>query len=352
MLHISFGSDINYLMQCGVAITSLCENNKGIALNIHILALCDEGQITQFDPLLDIINNYNQQGEVIRVDSSHFKNMPEGYYISRAAYLRLLLPDILKDDISQVLYLDSDIVVLDSLSYFIDNPLELEEAAAASIDLDGNSIKHHNAIDIPAFVPYFNSGVLFMNLSYWRTHDITRKALDNIVKYQYRFHDQDAINSLLYNNIRILPFKYNLQVGYLQRNQNDYGIDKKYYEEIDTAKEAPAILHYASYKKPWQKDCPYQELWMKYKRMTQWKNLPLVSRKLNRDSLNELIEKSNKEAGVWLVNTTDYYHFLIHLANIRGGQYIISFMSLQFRFFVKCSKVIKSIVNFMRKKFA
>lgn len=348
MLHISFGSDINYAMQCGVAITSLCENNKDIDLNIHILALCDDAQIAQFDPLLDIIKQYSQQGEVIRVDSSHFKDMPEGYYISRAAYLRLLLPVLLKEDISQVLYLDSDLVILESLRYFIDNPLEPEEAAAAAIDLDGNSIQHHNMIDIPAFVPYFNSGVLFINLSYWRTHNITRKALDNIVKYQYAYQDQDAINALLYDKIRILPFKYNLQVGYLQRNQNEYGIDKKYYEEIDAAKKAPAILHYASYKKPWQKDCPYQELWVKYKNMTQWKDLPLVSRKLNRDSLNELIEKSNKEAGVWLINTADYYQFLIHLANIRGGQYIISFMSLQFRFFVRCSKVVKSIVYILR----
>lgn len=341
MLHISFGADINYAMQCGVAITSLCENNKDLELCFHILALCEDEQMGLFDPILDVIRQYNQNGEIIRIEAKHFQNMPEVNYISRAAYLRLLLPVVLKDDISQILYLDSDTVVLGSLKYFENNPLSNIEAAAAAIDLDGNSIQHHNRIDIPPYVPYYNSGVLYMNLDYWRQNDITRKALENIVNYQYGFQDQDAINTLLFNKIRRLPYKYNVQIGYYLREQAGYGLDKKYYEEIEEAKKHPAIVHYASYHKPWQTDTPYQELWLKYKSMTRWKDTPLMERPFNQEALNDFIAKVDKEASVWMDCTRNYYTFLFHLSHVSGGHYVISFVSELLRFFIACSKIRK-----------
>ena len=55
---------------------------------------------------------------------------------------------------------------------------------------------------------YFNSGVLLINLDYWREHNITQQLLDFVCTNPNKclLHDQDAINAVLYGKIRRLQF--------------------------------------------------------------------------------------------------------------------------------------------------
>lgn len=287
ILHVAFGTDSNYIMQCGVAITSLCENNKDLNLVIHVLCMCKENEFSTFNILAECCTKYQVKVDLIRVTEEHFTGMPELTYISKATYLRLLLPQVLKDEIGQVLYLDSDLVILGDLHYFTDNPLSANEACAAAIDVNGQSIKHHNRIGIPIGELYHNAGVLYMNLTYWRAHSVSAQALEDIRRHQYPHQDQDAINALLYDKIRTIPYEYNLQTSHFLYPPHMQELDTKYHQQLKEAMAKPVIIHYASYRKPWQKECPLQEYWLNYKKISLWRETPLLPATPNPDTLHE-----------------------------------------------------------------
>lgn len=292
MIHIAFGADTNYIMQCGVAITSLCENNKDNELFVHIMTLCEKNEKEQFNALLDILDKYHQRGELIAIGEDYFKGLPEGDYISKATYLRLLLPKVLPE-VEQILYLDSDIVVLGNLVYFAEHSLASDMACGAAIDVNGCTIKHHNRLGIPHPTIYFNAGVLQMNLKYWRNNNIAAKAIEGISSHNdWWFMDQDAINVVLSGKISRIPYEYNLQTSHYLYPPTVQELDIQYHQELARAMDNPVIIHYASYRKPWQKDCPKQEHWLKYKNKTQWKDVPLMKSKPNDDTTQEWKEKA------------------------------------------------------------
>lgn len=309
MLHIAFGADTKYVMQCGVAITSVCENNNDMNIFFHVMVLCEDKEVVKFNPLVQIFEKYGQKGELIPIGQEYFDNLPEGNYISRATYLRLLLPKALPAEITQVLYLDSDIVVLGSLKFFEEHPLSSTVACGAALDINGMSIKHHNRLNLSNPVTYFNAGVLQMNLAYWRENDIARQAIDGIAKHpDWWFMDQDAINVVLEGYISRIPYQYNLQTNHYLCPPEQQELDKSFHPEVNDAMEHPIILHYASYRKPWQRGCPKQEFWLKYKKMTQWASCPMMSSKPNDDTTQELMKKAYRKSA-YAVNTFAPYLF-------------------------------------------
>ena len=329
MLHIAFGADTKYIMQSEVAMTSLFENNRDMSLCIHILALCDEDKLEQFNVLKECSEKYNHNIEIIRITPTHFEGLPESSYISKATYLRLLLPRLLGEDIEQILYLDSDIIVLGSLKYFTENPLAQDEACAAAIDVNGQSTKHHNRIGMPIGRLYHNAGVLFMNLTYWRKYDITSKTLENIHKYQYAFQDQDAINAILYDKIRTISYKYNLQTSHFLYPANEQELDSVYHQDLLESMDNPVIIHYASYRKPWQKECPLQEFWLKYKSMTVWDNVPLEPGTVNADTMREWYLKAiDGHEGLFHRFSPVYYRLFYYASNCKGARYWLPFISI------------------------
>lgn len=296
MLHLAFGLDKNYVMQCGVAISSVCENNKSEDVFFHILVLSEKNELDIFSDLIDIINRYNQKYEIISIGELYFEKLPQIGYISKATYLRLLLPQVIDSSIDQLLYLDSDIVVLGSLHFFVENPLRDDIACGAAIDVNGCTVKHHNRLGISSPVTYFNAGVLQMNLKYWREHNISDQVIQKISENRYWFMDQDAINVVLCGKISRIPYKYNVQTSHYLYPPIEQELDITYHQELLEAMDKPIIIHYASYRKPWFDDCPKREYWDCYLKKTKWANEPLLYTPPNDDTTQEwLLRIRNKD---------------------------------------------------------
>ena len=86
-------------------------------------------------------------------------------------------------------------------------------------------------------LPYFNSGVMVVNLEQWRAENIERQCLDLIAKPAgpYRWWDQTILNYLLRGRIGLLPQEWNWQS-----------------EEVPHLDEpSPSVLHYTTGLKPW-----------------------------------------------------------------------------------------------------
>ena len=73
----------------------------------------------------------------------------------------------------------------------------------------------YTRLHYPSSDSYFNSGVLLVNLDYWREEGLMSKALDYISKNGSKlvFYDQDVLNALLHDCKLFLPFRYNVQDG-------------------------------------------------------------------------------------------------------------------------------------------
>ena len=194
---------------------------------------------------------------------------------SMATYYRLFLSRVLSDNIEKVIYLDGDILVMDSLQGLWNIDMS-EKAIAAVPDSYNNDITHYNRLRYSQEQGYFNAGVLLINLKYWREHKVENIFLDYVINYPERLacHDQDVMN-YVFKDVKIeLPIKYNML--------NEYWFDVRYslisweYEQqILDGQKNPVIIHFTCIPKPWYKNCkhPYKKMFEKYKSMSLWSNV-------------------------------------------------------------------------------
>lgn len=273
-------TDNNYVMPSGVLICSICENNKGNRIRFHIIG--DE-KLTEIGKasLQEEVNRYHHSISFYNIDSSLYSFMPTGkegqpQHITIAAYYRLFLADLLPVDIDKVLYLDCDTIVRHSLKDLWSTDIT-DYAVGGVTDVFEGLICHYNRLRYPQPLGYFNSGVLLINLAYWRKYKLQDLFLDYLKKYPERlkYYDQDVLNYVLREKKKTLHLKYNVQDCFLRK---ELFISWEYETELNDAVNDPYIIHYSGGMKPWVKECknPFRSEFVKYLQCTKWKNTHLV----------------------------------------------------------------------------
>lgn len=294
MINIVACASDNYTMQCGVMMCSVCENNRTEAINFYIFV---DNKFTDAHKkdLEDLVGKYPQKRIcfLLITDEQIQRFLPfETYFYTRHVFYRLLMAELLPKSIDKVLYLDCDIIVRHSLCSLWE--INIENVFAGVVhDAQEAVISKFNRLGYSYDKGYFNSGVLFVNLKYWREKDATHLLLDFIEKYptEIVLPDQDPLNVVFQDNKVFLPFTYNFQSGFLY-NPEAMLIDySKYQREIIRVINDPVILHLSG-ERPWIKGCahPYKDEYFKYRALTRWKDEPLWD---NPAPLKERLFKSN-----------------------------------------------------------
>ena len=202
------------------------------------------------------------------IEEKSLAHIPTGPFTIHAWY-RIFLDKLLPDNVDKVLYLDADTLIASSIDELFHIPLE-NVAIGAAKDQQNFIKATKQRIGLPQQHTYVCSGVLLMNLSYWRDHNIAQQILDWAIDNAHRLGcpDQDAINVVLREKTVVLPAKW----GIIARN---FLYDAFYQtEEAAEAYHRPCIIHYAGCA-PWyfelSKIAPrFQELWYETnKRMEQ-----------------------------------------------------------------------------------
>ena len=160
-------------------------------------------------------------------------------YYSKATYYRLLIPD-LYPRMKKALYLDSDILLRGDVACLFDTDLTGKLAGAIP---DGfvNRVPVlrryvENRVGVPTDMPYFNAGVLLMNLVEMRKIGFGDLFLRLLSSVTFRVaQDQDYLNVLCRGKVSFLPEIWN-------------------YMPFEAAKEEPMLVHFNLDSKPWQKD--------------------------------------------------------------------------------------------------
>lgn len=282
LYHIVCCTDNNYTQHCGVMLCSLLENNKDNCFCIHILhaGLNNDNQ----KKLCSIVvESYHSEVRFHLIDEKKFSHikLPQNTSLSIATYYRFILSSLLPTEIKSVLYLDCDLVVLRSVSDLFN--LDMDNYALAAVE-DYCIVNDHHRMQLGLSYqsPYFNGGVLFINLEYWRKHSVENKLFQYIdsCKIDY-FQDQDALNYVFKNKwLQLSPIWNKINMQAIKGSVFKYPLDKKEYYQN------PIIIHYAwGAIKPWLNIhyLPNAVFYHTYLRKTPWREtrpLPIKSNRI------------------------------------------------------------------------
>ena len=250
MINVALCTDNNYASHCAICVTSILENNKKSDCCVYIITDgLSEENTSRFKQLSNV---YAKPIRVIKADISGYEKLPVTNHLGRSMYFRFLLPDIVDGD--KVLYLDCDIIVRHSLEELFD--VNLDGVACGVVeDQNGDDLRLHNPIMM--FSRYFNSGVLLMNLDYWRQYSVAQQLIEwiKIRKTVLMCPDQDALNVVLENRVVFLDYKYNFQQGMYTDKLVWLRADK--WPSVIRDRKDPIIVHFTAGEKPWHKDCAH-----------------------------------------------------------------------------------------------
>lgn len=275
-MNIACNINNDYVRHCAVMLRSLWEFNPRDDLNVYIVhSQLDSKERAK---LVGYLNDFIPAVSFLHVDDSTLRGFPESAHVKLPSYYRLFLPDILPGFVDRVMYLDSDLIVNGSLDDFLSISLDGYLLAAAS---DRNLDMQRARLGLAPDSPYFNAGVMVLNLSDWRQLDVGARGLDFARKYPEKLPncDQDVLNHLFEKRCRIVDQRWNAM-------PHLWGLDQQWLkdqgglsEEEAEAQAAPVIIHFAGagFAKPWHVACPHpwRERYRAILATTPWAGTPL-----------------------------------------------------------------------------
>ena len=204
--------------------------------------------------------------------------LPSGW--AEATLYRLRLEELLPADVERVIYLDTDIVVLDSLA-----PLwSSTEARHTTYAVRSGSVPWicgsgglpWQELGLAPDLPYFNAGVLVIPLAHWRDARVSARALELMRTRAIARGDQGALNAVLAGDWERLDPRWNLAGGHL----DPHGSLAWFTEGVDVMSAAlahPAVVHFSrgySFGRPWELRCahPHRDRWFEMLDRTSWAN--------------------------------------------------------------------------------
>jgi lipopolysaccharide biosynthesis glycosyltransferase len=219
-------------------------------------------------------------------------------------FYRFLIQDIFPET-EKVIYLDSDIIVLSDIAeLYAENIDGLLLAAVADADFQGQMNKPGDntkqyadeSLKLKNPYGYFQAGVLVLNLSEMRKMNSAEKWLE-LASERLRYADQDVLNRACQGRVKYLDMSWNVLIdcnGERISEVIEYA-PVSVYQEYIKAREAPKIVHYAGFKKPWQVPGEdFGELFWLYARQTPFYEILLdkmmreKSHKIKKQELNAL----------------------------------------------------------------
>ena len=268
--HVTCNTDDNYAQHCCAMLCSLFENNRDMTFHVHLLTHGFAKDNASF--LNELCHRYNNELTIYDVDETKLNGVKirKKRPLTKAAYYRILLPEILSEDIDKVLYLDCDIIVLGNVKELFEIELN-DKALAACQDASPYTNLHRRQLGLDLKEKAFCSGLMVINLGYWRRTG----AEEKLIEYSKRerevvyLHDQDSLNYVFKNQWYVLPYKWGvapLSIAVLDNSQKSFDIEEYVFN--------PGVIHYASPAKPWfDVWTPQRKYYLKYVRLSGFRNI-------------------------------------------------------------------------------
>lgn len=187
----------------------------------------------------------------LQVPEELFVDFPETARYPRQIYYRLAAPLLLPRELDRILYLDVDVVVINSLRPFYEVDFESSYFVGCTHTREFLTKLNQARLQSDKAVAYINTGVLLMNLNVLR--QVIR--LEEISAY-VREHekalilpDQDILTALYGDKIKLADsLRYNLSDRVLNFYNGSHPKEKR---DVNWVRRNTAIIHYCGRNKPW-----------------------------------------------------------------------------------------------------
>lgn len=241
----------NYIHPLKVMLHSLFINHPNDKFCIYLMhSSLKDRELTMLN---NFIESRNQQLKIITVDSDQFATAPVVKHFSVEMYYRLLAYKFLPSSIDRALYLDPDMIIINSIRelYYLDLTGYLYAAAYH----DRTPITNINKLRLKPYniKAYYNSGVLLLNLNEQRQKISERKIFEFVEKNKKKLilPDQDILNGLYSKQIKnVEETLYNFDARFYYY----YKMVSKNKVDMDFIINHTAIIHFCGKKKPWYKN--------------------------------------------------------------------------------------------------
>ena len=263
------------------------------------------------------MSNRRKNVSVFCVDVSEFVKNLKLYARSRFTvemYYRLIIPNVL-DYYSKAIYIDCDVVCEDDISKLYDSVLFDSDELMAGVKNIWESEKSRASarkLGFDADSNYINSGVLVLNCSRLRD-EITLDKFKYFIENNKNLilPDQDTINVVCKNRIKILDIYWNLQKSCekLQNFQN--------YADGNVG-----IIHYTTGIKPWKHNAEFLPFnFWKYARNSAFYET-ILERYLKCEKCSSRVENANYLNNYFSENYDNSGKIIIVSAKDEASKYI------------------------------
>lgn len=248
-----------------IPIVASCDNNYAEPLTVMLVSLLENTQAPKrfvifiIDGGISEANKQCMKDDVLKrgarlhflnVNSELYSKFPIKSHVSAPAYFRISIPELFHDSVGKVIYLDCDLIIKDDLQQLWDCDLDDKPVAA----VENISSRTYLSSQLPQH-DYFNSGVLIINLVYWRQHDCSNEIRHFKVEHPERIstNDQCALNGVFKGQWKRLLLRWNHQSGLYRSSKQvkRFKMSGEYQQAIWN----PGIIHYIGWSKPWIRPC-------------------------------------------------------------------------------------------------
>lgn len=253
ILEVVYATDDYYASLTGISIYSLLLNNESF-IEIFVYIFDDNISKSNKEKLISVVSQFGRQlvflpsikmGDIFTIPDTLEKNI--------TIYNNLFLGSIL--NVERVLYLDSDVIIVNSLDKLWN--IDITNYLLAAVQ-DISGIIERGEAGLNKNDTYFNSGVMLFNLKLCKEKNIEADFIKAIQTGPTKaiFRSQRIVNQVCKNMILRLSPQYNVLNEFLEFGVEDLKVfvqSNNFYSEteINEANDNPIIIHFAGYERPW-----------------------------------------------------------------------------------------------------
>lgn len=252
IINLIYCLDDNFAKVCATSIVSVIQNKGSERISFYIIDNGIDGENKKhIASLIDKCDGCNVTFLPFPDLSKHFENLHfDENHLSISTFGRLFISELLESSVEKAIYIDCDTIVKTSLKNLYE--YDLSGKTLGGVD-DCKSGIYRKVLGTNKNAPYINAGVLLIDLKLWNENKCEERLVQYINKHNGKIHfeDQGAINAVLYNEIKLLPLKFNVMT-----HLYDLSYDELMYfrnpvipynkEEVESAKNEANIIHFTS----------------------------------------------------------------------------------------------------------